>query len=54
MEELKAKLITALKGYSFAEMKSLLDKQEEPEVRGTILNAMEKYHQEEFMAWLGA
>ncbi len=54
MEELKAKLINALKGYSFAEMKSLLDKQEEPEVRGTILDAMEKYHQDEFMAWLEA
>lgn len=53
MKQLQTKLINALKGYSFDEMKALLDKQAEPEVRGTILRAMETYHEQEFKAWLG-
>lgn len=52
MKELQEKLIENLKGYSFKEILNLLNKQEEPEIRGTLMNAMEKYHKERFYKWL--
>lgn len=53
MKELQLKLINNLKGYSFKEMKELLNNTKLVEAREAILNAMEKYHNEEFMKWLG-
>lgn len=52
MKELKEKLIQLLKGYSFKELEELLNKQSESEVRDTIMDAMEKYHEEKFNKWL--
>lgn len=52
MKELQETLINNLKGYSFKELEELLNKQSEPIVRGTIMNAMEKYHEIEFYKWL--
>ncbi len=52
MEELETKLIEMLKGYNFKEMEKLLNKTELPEARGAIMDAMEKYHEEEFVKWL--
>lgn len=53
MKELQEKLKEMLKGYSFNELVDLLNKTELPEARGTILDAMEEYHKEEFYKWLG-
>ena len=52
MKELQEKLIENLKGYSFDEILELLNKQEVPEVREALMNAMEKYHKERFYKWL--
>jgi hypothetical protein len=52
MKELKEKLIENLKGYSFKELEEILNKQNEPEVREAIMNAMEKYHTIQFNEWL--
>lgn len=52
MKELKEKLIESLKGYSFKELETLLNKQVDPEIRGTIMDAMEKYHTIQFNEWL--
>ena len=53
MKELQKKLVENLKGYSFEELETLLNKNEIPEVREAIMNAMEKYYEKEFYAWLG-
>ena len=53
MGELKEKLIKSLKGYNFKELEEMLSSQKEPEVREAIMNAMEKYHEEEFINWIG-
>ena len=52
MKELQSKLITMLKGYDFEELKNMLNTQSAPEVRGAIMDAMEKYHEEKFNKWL--
>ncbi len=52
MKELQTKLIEMLKGYSFEEMKGILNKTELPEARSAILDAMEKYHEKKFYKWL--
>lgn len=52
MKELKEMLIENLKGYSFEELESLLNKAQDPDVRETIMDAMEKYHETLFIEWL--
>lgn len=52
MKELQNKLIENLKGYSFKELEEMLNSQSQPEVREAIMNAMEKYHEEEFLNWI--
>lgn len=52
MKELQEKLIENLKGYSFEEILNLLNKQTDPDVRGALMAAMEKYHAEKFYKWL--
>ena len=52
MKELQNKLVKNLKGYSFKELEDLLNKNELPEVREAIMNAMEKYYEEEFIKWI--
>lgn len=52
MKELQNKLIEMLRGYSFEELEKLLNSQSEPEARGAIMDAMEKYHEEQFIKWL--
>lgn len=52
MKKLKEKLIENLRGYSFIELEEILNKQKEPEVRETIMEAMEKYHKIQFNEWL--
>lgn len=52
MNEVKEKLIKNLKGYSFEELKVMLNKQTVPEVRGTIMDAMERYYEDKFIAWM--
>lgn len=52
MKEMQEKLIKMLKGYSFKELEDMLNTQTEPEVRSSIMNAMELYHEEKFNKWL--
>lgn len=52
MNEIKEKLIKNLKGYSFEELKILLKLQKNPEVRGTIMDAMERYYEDKFLTWM--
>lgn len=53
MEKLQERLIKMLNGYSFKEMLDMLNKQKEPVARGAIMEAMETYHEAEFLAWIG-
>ena len=53
MKELQKKLVENLKGYSFEELETLLNKNEIPEVREAIMKEIEKYYEKEFYAWLG-
>ena len=39
---------------SIKELEEILNNQKEPEVRETIMIAMEKYHEVEFYKWLEA
>lgn len=52
LKELKNKLINMCKGLSFEELETLLNKNSDPDVRHTIIDAMEKYHEEKFNNWL--
>ena len=52
MKKLQEKLIEYLKGYNFKELEDLLNKNNLPEVRETIMNAMETYYEEEFYKWI--
>lgn len=52
MENLQNKLLEKLKGYSFEELIDLLNTQKLPEVRETILKAMELYYEERFILWI--
>lgn len=52
MISLKQKLIQNLKGYSFEDLKGMLDSQSEPEVREAIMDAMEKYHTAKFYEYM--
>lgn len=52
MEELQSQLLEKLKGYKFDELVEMLKEQKLPEVRESILNAMETYHTEKFLNWI--
>lgn len=52
MKSLQEKLINNLKGYSFEELKGMLDSQSQPEVREAIMEAMERYYEEKYIEWM--
>lgn len=52
IENLKNVLVEKMKGKTFNELVELLNLQRDPEVRDSILTAMEVYHEEQFLAWL--
>ena len=52
MENMQKKLIKMLKGYSFKELEEMLNNQTVPEVRNSIMNAMELYHEDKFNKWI--
>lgn len=52
MEELQNRVVEMLKGFSFKELEKMLNTQAVPEVRSSIMNAMELYHEEKFYKWL--
>lgn len=52
MKELQQEIVKNLKGYTFNELKYLLNKNTMPEVREAILMAMETYHNKKYNEWL--
>lgn len=52
MKEMQERLIQMLKGYNFEELEEMLNNQTVAEVRGSIMDAMELYHEEKFNKWL--
>ena len=53
MERLQNKLVEMLRGYKFEELEKMLNEQKAPEVRESIMNAMELYHEDQFLEWIG-
>ena len=52
MKEMQEKLVKVLKGYSFKELEGMLNNQTVPEVRKSIMDAMELYYEDEFNKWI--
>ena len=49
---MKERIIRNLEGFSFEEILSLLKEHDDPDVRGTLMDAMEKYFPQKFYKWI--